>query len=199
MIAITKIFDMWLMPGLLIRWLRNSYGIASIEAAFIFPILLTLLLGVWDAGTSLMINQKVLNASQVTADFLARKEKASPSDRDEAIKAAELAMQPYSTDIDYFIATIQFTDLGGSCPSGKDCPEIMDKTRDIEQKRISQSDVQDEIDATKGLGANGEGLIMVVIQYEYDPLFTDVFTGPVTFQEVAYARGRETSYVEFTS
>jgi hypothetical protein len=151
-------------------------------------------MGLWDMGTALHVERKLVTASKLAADLLTRKEEAPPILRDRAIDASQAAMHPYDgSEIDYFIASIQFNDNGGTCPTGNDCPEVMS----VERDGIGQSDVQGLIDSTKGLGANGEGLVMVVVRYEYEPVFSEVFTGPVTFQQAAFARGRETAYVEF--
>jgi hypothetical protein len=195
MLIFKSLQDWRLIPGVLILWLRKTQGSSLIEAAFIFPVVLSILMGLWDMGTALHVERKLVTASKLAADLLARKEDAPPILRQRAIDASQAAMQPYDgSEIDYFIASIQFNDNGGTCPTGNDCPEVMPP---VEKNNIDQSDVQGTIDSTKGLGANGEGLVMVVLRYEYEPLFSEIFTGPVTFQQAAFARGRETAYVDF--
>ena len=47
--------------------LQEEDGMAAVEAAYIFPILLTMMLGVFDLGNGIIANQKTIRASQVTA------------------------------------------------------------------------------------------------------------------------------------
>ena len=57
------------MAGL---WKQDD-GLAAIEAALVFPLLLTMLMGTFDLGNAILANTKVVRASQVVADLVTRK------------------------------------------------------------------------------------------------------------------------------
>jgi Flp pilus assembly protein TadG len=54
------------------RWGRETEAVATVEAALVFPILLTLLLGTFDMGNGILANQKTIRASQIVADLMSR-------------------------------------------------------------------------------------------------------------------------------
>ena len=70
-------------------WLKEDKGFAATEFAMIFPILFSLLMGTYDIGQAMIINQKVMSASQITADLIARSPIASAQDVNDAIEYAE--------------------------------------------------------------------------------------------------------------
>lgn len=188
---IFQILNIKIALGLLRRWLRGSAGSVITEAALIFPVMLSLLMGVWDMGSAMVINQRVINAAQTTADVLTRKETASPSDRDQAIAAARRIMENTTlhdfdpSDFGYDIATVEFDSDGDPQVRGRETDNMT--PTDIDTLNLN------------GLGTSGEGLIVVTIQYEYEPVFTNFAVDTINYEEMAFARGREKSFVEFTS
>ena len=81
--------------GLLKRWYREENAVAAIEAAMIFPLLLTILLGTLDMGYVILAAQKTIRASQVTADLIARHKTVTAADIDDAIAAGQLSLVPF--------------------------------------------------------------------------------------------------------
>ncbi|MGM0423077.1 MAG: TadE/TadG family type IV pilus assembly protein, partial [Pseudomonadota bacterium] len=43
------------------KWLRETSAVAAIESMFIFPVLMTMLFGIVDVGTGIIINTKVIS------------------------------------------------------------------------------------------------------------------------------------------
>lgn len=160
------------------RFVCREDGSAAIEAALLFPVLMTLLMGMVDIGDAILTNQKVISGSQLSADLLARKSTASSTEIDSAIEAARLALMPFPTDsfgID--IASIQF-DSGGA-------PVILWR----ETRNMSPNDVA--VDSTSAIGAPGEGVLVVTVQYRFEPMFSGHVIGSFAMQEVAFVRGRK--------
>lgn len=157
---------------------RREDGSAAIEAALLFPILMVLLMGMVDIGDATLTNQKVISGSQVAADLLARKPTASSSDIDNAAEAARLALMPFPTDsfgID--IASIQFDTDG--------LPVVLWRVT----RNMSPNDVA--VQSSEAIGAPGEGVLIVTVQYRFEPTFSGHIIGPFTMQEVAFVRGRK--------
>ena len=164
-------------------WKKDSRGNVVTEAAFIFPILLAMLMGAIDIGTGLLINKKVLSAAHMTADLVAREESLSNAELDNYVEAARLALVPYSLDsfgID--VAGIRFVDASAD-------PEI--KWRDTIDM-TPPSDIEAKAD---GLGKENEGVVVVTVEYTFTPQFSSVITGPIKMQETAFVKGRVTSFV----
>ena len=80
------------------NWLRSEDGVAALEAAMVFPLLMVLMLGTFDMGNGILANQKAIRASQVTADLIARTSSVDAAMIDDAIEAGELAFEPLPAD-----------------------------------------------------------------------------------------------------
>ena len=163
-------------------WMDNKDGHAGMEAVLIFPVLLTLLLGVFDAGNAILANQKTIRASQVTADLVTRAREVSQNDVEQAVDAGRLALSPMPMDeygVD--IVSIRF--------DSNAIPEIVWRET---QNMDPVSDILGNLDL---LASPGEGIVIVTAKYNFDPVFSSPITGPVAMQEVAFARGRLSAVV----
>ena len=168
-------------------WARGREGVAAIEAAMVFPLLAVLLVGVYDMGSAILAGQKAIRASQVTADLVARDSEVDCSLIDEAVWAGELALEPFDTSsygVD--IASIGF--------DGAASPYIeWRETRNM----LPNPNV---LAAVAALAEPDFGVVVVSIEYEYDPLFLgfsigDFTVGLVPMSEIAFSRGRKTAIV----
>jgi Flp pilus assembly protein TadG len=82
---------------LLKSWFVSENGVAGIEGALVFPVMLVMLLGVYDMGNGILANQKTIRASQVAADLVTRHRSVDDTQINEAIEAARLAYEPVSS------------------------------------------------------------------------------------------------------
>lgn len=170
------------------KWARAEDGVAAMESVFVFPILMVLLLGTFDLGNAILANQKTIRASQVTADLVTRDRSVNSAAITEAITAGELALQPFDTaSFGVDIVSIRFDDEAA--------PQIeWRETRNMPPNSNVLLDVA-------ALAEAGSGVVVVTIQYSYDPVFTgfsigDFAIGILPMQETAFARGRKSSVVE---
>lgn len=164
------------------RWIDDTQAVAATEAALIFPVLLTMLLGSFDAGYGILAAQKTVRASQVTADLIARHRQVTNVDLDDAIAGGMLSMTPYDTNsygVD--ITSIEFDE-------DSDVVELWCETRNMSRN----------VDVLNNLGALAtpqEGVVVVTVRYNYVPVFSGFVFDEIQMQEVAYVRGRLTSTV----
>jgi Flp pilus assembly protein TadG len=170
----------------LYQWWHDDLGAVVAEAALMFPVLTTLLLGTFDVGNALVASQKTINASQIAADLLSRKSEVSPSDVHEAFIAARSAMLPLRNDtLNVYVASIIFDENSN--------PQI------LWSQKTEDADIDDNIlDQVQNLGGPGEGLLAVTTYYTYHPTFSGKVIGDVQMQEVSFVRGRRTSVVTLT-
>ena len=165
------------------KWKEERKANATVEAALVFPIMITMLFGGVDIGMGLLINKKLISASQIAADLITRESFTTDDELDQAIEAARLAMDPYATgSFGIDVAGIQF--------QGADAQPAVDWRTTVNM--LPNGDVL--IDAA-GLGAENEGVVAVTTVYTFTPPFGDILTGNIQMQEVAYARGRVTPFV----
>ncbi len=165
------------MSSLISRWKREDDALAAVEAAMIFPVMLTMLLGIYDLGFGILANQKAVRASQVVADLVTRENVASDADIDEAVDAGRLAFQPMDTSsygVD--IVSIRFDEDANG--------EI------LWRETVNMTAVGDALGAVDALAEADEGVVMVSINYVYEPLFAGFIISEMTMEEVAFSRGR---------
>lgn len=173
---------MKLFLNLFKKYKKNEEGLAAVEAAMLFPILFTMIFGIYDLGHGLLINQKVVAASHIAGDLLARKAAVSDTDIQDAVEAAKLAVDPYSrASFGIDIASVQFSgDSDGSV--------IWRYTKNSEENLNAVAD-------SIGLGADGEGVLVVTLKYEYTPFFYKMFFGSIKMTEISFLRGRKSAVI----
>ena len=166
------------------RWAREDDAVAAVEAALIFPIMLTLLLGTFDMGNAILANQKAIRASQVVADLVTRDRSIDASGLDEAVEAGELAFTPmdaitYGVDV----VSIRFDE-------DENAEIVWRETRNMPENSTVLTDVASLAEA------NG-GVVVVTVQYIFEPTFADFVVGTIGMQEKAFARGRKSAVVAY--
>ncbi len=164
------------------KWLQDTDAVAAVESALIFPLLLTMLLGTFDAGYGILAAQKTIRASQVTADLIARHRVVNSFEVDDAINAGMLAFVPndvssYGVDI----ISVQFDEDGA--------PEMLwCETRNMTSRRNSLPELG-------AVAVPGEGVVIVTVHYDYEPTFSGFIFDTIPMQEVSFVRGRLTPSV----
>lgn len=165
--------------NMLRQWFLKEDGTAAMEAAMIFPVLLTLMLGVFDLGGGILAAQKVITASQISADLIGRHEFVSDADIDEAVEAAGLSMAPYTNaaGVGIDIVSIEFAE---------------DDNIDILWRRTqNMTPNATAVNSTAGLGVEGNGIVAVTVEYTFVPLFVGFLFDEINMREVAFVRGRK--------
>lgn len=164
---------------------RSDSAVAAIEAAMVFPLLITILCGCYDTGNSLLINQKMITACQTVADVLARETSVDDGKLEDAVSGGRLALSPYNTDsFGVDIAGIEF--------QGTTAKPVV-----LWQKNYN-SDKNDHIlDKADGLGDQNDGLLGVTAIYTYKPFFSGIVIGDVHMKEISYVRPRRGLFITY--
>lgn len=167
------------------NWYGANDGLAAMEFALVFPILMMLLMGVFDFGSAFLVNQKAITASEVMADLVSRNISLTQSQIDDVVEAGKMAIAPYSTStFGYDIVSIEFDD---------------DAIPDVCWRETSDNILPDEdlVNDTEALGAPGEGIVVVSVTYTYEPHFASRLMGQLGMKELAFTRGRRVPIVSF--
>lgn len=175
-----------MIKNILSRWVKEEKATAMMEAVMIFPVLISLLMGLFDLGFGIALNQKTITSSQIASDLISRNKSVTIDDVDNIINASKVTFEPYSlNEFGIDIVSIEFDEDGN--------PQILwRETRDM-------SPNDSAVNSTVGLGTEGEGMIIVTVKYRYTPTFAYVFTESFGLQEVAFSRGRRSPTVEWES
>lgn len=163
-------------------WRDGEDGMAAVEAAMIFPIMLSMLLAIYDLGNGILANQKTIRASQVVADLITRQGIVSNDDVNEAIEAGRLALEPLDTasyGID--IVSIRFDEDAD--------------TEIVWRETLNMGALPDAFVAVAALAEANEGVVMVSVRYVYEPLFSKFVTSDIEMGEVAFSRGRNSPVI----
>ncbi|MCD8566366.1 MAG: pilus assembly protein [Alphaproteobacteria bacterium] len=168
------------------RWTAGEEAIAAVEFSLLFPILLTLLFGVFDMGYGILAAQKTIRASQVTADLVSRHKSVSATDIAEAVAGGRLALVPFGTDTSYGydVISLEFDEDGVAM-----MPPLW---RETGGNISADNSFANSLD---GLGEPGSGLIVVRVRYTYEPLFSGYLLGTMNFSEIAFMRPRNSATV----
>lgn len=164
------------------KWVEDDKATAMVEAAFLLPPMMTLLMGVYDLGNGIAIGQKTISASQIAADLVARDRTMNSAQVENIIDAAELAFNPYSlTDFGIDIVSVTFN-------ASQQPVVLWRQTRNMTPNSAAVASVS-------GLAPQGEGMIIVTVVYDYRPYFSKPVVGEIGFEEVAFTRGRRSPTV----
>ena len=167
------------------KWVLGDDGVAAMEAAMIFPLLLTLFMGVLDLGSGILAAQKAITASQVSADLIGRHEVVSDEEIDEAVEAAGMAMAPYSSAVELGVDIVSLEFNG-------------DGTSDVLWRRTqNMSPNEKAVNSAYSLGAEGEGIVAVTVQFTFEPVFVGFLFDNMEFTEVAFVRGRKSATIPY--
>lgn len=167
-------------------FIRDDSAVAAVEAAMLFPLLILILCGTMDMGTALVVNQKMITATQTVADLLAREEDVTDNEMNEAIAAGRLSMMPYATaSYGADVAGIKF--VGTAL-----VPTVM--WRDT----VNMDPNDNILTGAEGLGAQDDGVLGVTVNFTYTPYFSSFLTGDFQMSEVSYARGRRGLFITRT-
>ena len=158
-------------------WKDENEGMAAVEAAMIFPIMLSMLLAIYDLGNGILANQKAVRASQVVADLIARQGIVDDAMISEAIEAGRLAFEPLdSSSYGVDIVSIRFDEN--------------ENTEILWRETMNMPSLPDAYTAVAPLQDANEGVVMVSVRYVYVPMFSAVVTDDIVMGEVAFSRGR---------
>ena len=58
----------------MLRYWSEETAVAAVETAILFPVLISMLMAVYDLGQGVVVNQKTISASQIIGDLIARNE-----------------------------------------------------------------------------------------------------------------------------
>ncbi len=163
-------------------WITSQRAAALPEFALLFPLMVTMIMGTYDVGRALTINQKVISASQIIADLITRNQSIRESDLQDIILSGQMALDPYDrAPFGYDIASLEFDD--------DDDPQELWRVTD---NMIENDDIMNE---AIGLGEEGEGVVAVSVSYTYKPFFVAFLTDDIQMREVAFLRGRRSATI----
>jgi Flp pilus assembly protein TadG len=172
----------------LLKRIAGDRGTAAVEFALVAPLMIAIYLGVVELTGLLLVDRKVIAATETAADLVSQESVISPTEVDDVIAAAQRIFDPYPTaTLTVNIASIRFNTNSGAA--------------EIEWQRVSgDSNAGSTIlSEAAGLGLPGEGVVIVYVTYSYTPMFGSLITGSVNLVEMSFLRPRRSPVVKCTT
>lgn len=164
------------------RWHAEEQAVAAVEAALLFPVMITLLMGVFDIGNGIVVNQKAITASQIMADLVARNQVVNQTEINDIIVAGRMALEPFPTaPFGYDIVSVEFDD--------DEEPVV------LWRQTFNMTENDTAVDSTGLIAEEGNGVVIVSVGYTFRPFFSNFVVGDINMQEVAFLRGRRSATV----
>jgi len=166
------------------RYIDDIRAVAAVETALLFPVLITLMMGVFDIGQGVLANQKIISASQIVGDLVARNEEVEQSLVDDIAIAGEMALGLFAAannSYGYDVVSIEYDE--------DDDPVVLWRVTDNMDENASA------LSRAEDLGVEGDGVIIVSVKYDYEPFFTNFLAGQINMTEVAVLRGRKSAII----
>lgn len=163
-------------------WRRNSDGVAAVEFAFIAPILIIMLFGVFEMGRAYSAHRRFLSASYMIGDLVAREKELTTDGLRGIYQLAPTVMGSFSTDNATLSVEVLPVQIQASKPdevSSYATPERFNKTTPSCGAQVVSDDIK-EI-----LKTSTQGLIVVTATYQYRPLFAQDIIGSMTWTNVS--------------
>ena len=168
--------------------LGKNRGTAAVEFALIAPIMIAIYMGVVELTALLLVDRKMIAATETVADLVSQESVISPTEVDDVIAAAQRIFDPYSTTtLTVNISSIRFNTNTGAA--------------EIEWQRVlGNSNAGSSIlTQAAGMGLPGEGVVIAYLTYSYTPMFGTMITGSVNLEEMSFLRPRLSPVVKCTT
>ncbi len=155
-------------------------GTASIEFAFIVPILITMYFGVVELSLAIEASRKVTSTASAIGDLVAQTKQVNNAEVDAIFDVADAVMQP----LDDGPLQVRVTSVS------------MDEDGDIEvnwgrARNTTPIACGATVTAPAAVLAEGQSVIIAEVVYDYVPPLGQMLTGPIRMDEVFYMRPRE--------
>ena len=168
------------------RFARDKKGVATIEFAFLIPLLMLMSFGAFEIGRAVIVHKRMQRATDMVADLVAREEQlgSTHTQSDQALdgimRAAEHSMHPYSrTPLKMGVMAIRANITNAANTTVEWSYKFNNKTNVTNCPTAKAMPQADMITA-------GNTAIMVETEYQYTPLLTNIIPGlikPILFQD----------------
>lgn len=170
------------------RFFANCAGIAAVEFALIFPLMIAFYFGAIETSHMLTANRRVTSVAYSAADITAQAMSVSNSDMSDIFAASSAILRPFSTTPLSIRISSVVADSGGvnkvAWSDGFQGPALA---------------VGSTVSLPAGLTSPGTSVIVAEVTYRYSSPISQTVTEEVTFTDTAYLKPRRASQVARTN
>lgn len=159
---------------------NRTEGVAAVEFALIFPLMISLYFGAIELGNGLLVNRKATNVASTAADLVAQVDIVNNSDMTDIFAASAAILAPF--DASGIVITISsvVTELDGSTAIAWS-----------DSHNGAAHSKGETISLPAGLATPGSSVIWAEVDYTYTSPIGKYLTGGVTIEDDFYARPRQ--------
>ncbi len=167
------------------QWFGNTKGMAAVEFALVFPVMVTLYFGAVEIGQVLTLNRKLTNIASATADLVTQETEITDDQIADIFVAASSMIVPYPSGPTQIVVTsIAADDDGSTTVKWSDAHNGSAKSEGA------------AIEVPNGLLSPGESLIMTEVSYTYDSILNHFVQNGTVLTDTFYLRPRRTNEIE---
>ena len=159
-------------------------GNATVDFAFLLPMMLMLFIGVVEITNLLRLDRKVVAAAQTAADLITQEREVSAAQLTDILRASELVLEPFSAaDHTVGVVAVRYDEDTGA------------PTVDWQESKNGGT-IPDALTLAQNMGPPGEGIVIVRVTYNYSPVFFEFVMGDTSVEETSIMRPRRSQFVE---
>jgi Flp pilus assembly protein TadG len=161
------------------KFASNTEGMAAVEFAMIFPLMLTLYFGAAELSQGIGADRKVTITSRTVGDLVSQVTSINNADMTNSLNAAAAVMAPYPVaNVKVTVSSVTIDSSGKATIAWSDTLNGTARTKGA------------VVTLPAGLAVPSTSLIWSEVQYSYKPTVGYVVTGTLTLQDQIYMRPR---------
>lgn len=168
----------YLTRGLYTFGVRTD-GVAAVEFALIFPLMISLYFGAVELGNGLLVNRKATNVASTASDLVAQVDIINNADIADVFAASSAILSPFDSSSIVITISSVVTELDGTTEVA--WSDSMNGTPRAEGERVS---------LPPGVATPGSSVIWTEVDYTYVSPIGKYLTGGITIEDDFYARPR---------
>lgn len=170
------------------RFARQTAGIAAVEFALIFPLMLTFYFGSVEITNMLTANRRVTSVAYTAADITAQAASVSNADIADIFNASSAILAPFSTTP----LKVRITSVVANSSN-------VPKVAWSDGYNIAPRATGSNVTLPSGLTTAGSSVIVAEVTYAYASPISELVTETITFSDTAYLKPRRAVQVARTN
>ncbi len=168
---------------------RDQRGAALVEAALVFPLMISLFLGISEFGEALTVQRRVEATAGTSADLVARLRTVSTADLAQIKPMLDAMIQPFPTETFGIVLSSVVADADNNTTVAWSYAD----GAGLAQRALGAS-----VTLPAGLTDPGKSVILAEVHYTFRSTLATLIVGDVPMSAEAYVRPRLTSQIEKT-
>lgn len=172
----------------ILRFLADARGVGAVEFALIFPLMLVLYFGTFEATQMLTADRRTTSVAYTAADLVAQAASISNSELTDVFAASSAIMKPFSTgELSIRITSVVANTSG------------VNKVAWSNGHNISPRTTGSNFSLPAGLTTPGTSVIVAEVFYSYTSPISSAVTNSVEFSETSFLKPRRANSIPRTN